>query len=705
MRRRFSLSIHQKLVGLIVTSMLAVVAFLAIYQSSQQIGAMTSSLRRRAETYGSVMAPQVTSAIAFSDKETAREVLRSVDADADVTSVALYGESGAKLYASGKPTIASATALHATAEAVFDEGARIAVVTPVTSVEGPRGALVIELSTASLREARRRILWLAIVTAIGALACGVALAWQLARRIARRLRAIANVATSVARGNLDHDPLVDANADEIGALATAFNAMLDQIKQHHERLERLVAERTAQLEERTAEMQLVFDHVDQGLMIVEVDGTIAAERSAAVDRWLGAVPASANLHAYVELFAPQRAAWFALQWDALREDILPLEISLAQLPARFDVGDRNLEFAYQPLSDGGRLRILIVVTDVTARELRRAAERDEREISTLVARMARGRSAFLAFHAEATSYVEIVKTAALGDTGFRRAVHTLKGVCGLEGLESIAAMCHELETAVAEGDDTSATATCGAIATRWDFVTDKLRPLMDVVADRIDVTRGDLARFTTAVTHGAPRGELVDIVESWADERVAVRLQRFAEDAGALAQRLGKAPLTVTVEVDPALRLPARWAPFWAAFVHAIRNAIDHGVAAPEARTRDRAGELVLRAKHESDRIAIEVEDFGAGIEWAAIERIARAKGLPAATPADLEAALFADGISTREVATETSGRGVGMAVLREACERSGGFVAVSSRPGCGTTLTFSWPWPSSYHLAHQLAV
>src|SRR3954470_16515124 len=116
--RRLSFSIHQKLVGLIVASMLAVVAFLAIYQSSQQISAMTSSLRRRAETYGSVMAPQVTSAIAFSDKETAREVLRSVDADADVTCVTLYGESGTKLYASGKPTIGAATALQVTTKSV-----------------------------------------------------------------------------------------------------------------------------------------------------------------------------------------------------------------------------------------------------------------------------------------------------------------------------------------------------------------------------------------------------------------------------------------------------------------------------------------------------------------------------------------------------------------------------------------------------------
>jgi two-component system chemotaxis sensor kinase CheA len=563
---------------------------------------------------------------------------------------------------------------------------------------------VIELSTASLREARRHILWLAIVIAAAALLCGVALAWQLARRIARRLSAIANVATSVARGDLDHEPLVDTEADEIGALASAFNAMLEQMKQHHERLERLVAERTAQLEERTAEMQLVFDHVAQGLMIVELDGTIAADRSAAVERWLGVVPASANLRDYIEAFASERAAWFALQWDALREDILPLELSLAQLPARFDVVGRNLEFAYQPLSDGGRLRILVVVTDVTARELRRSAERDERESSTLVARMARGRSLFLAFHAEAASYVEIVKTADVQDTGFRRAVHTLKGVCGLEGLESIAEMCHDLETAIAEGDYATATGTCAAIAARWVLVTEKIRPLMDVVADRIDVSRGDLARFDAAVTRGAARGELVEMVDGWADERVAGRLHRFAEDAAVLAQRLGKAPLTVAVDVEDGLRLSTRWAPFWAAFVHAIRNAIDHGVEAPEARTRHLASELVLRAKHVRGEIEIEVEDFGAGIDWAAIEASARAKGLPAATQPDLEAALFADGISTRAIATETSGRGVGMAVLRQACEGTGGHVEVVSQPGRGTTLRFSWPWPPS-HVAHQLAV
>jgi HAMP domain-containing protein len=700
--RRSSFSIQQQLIVLIVSSMLVVLSFLAIYQSSQQIGAMTSGLRRRATTYGAVMAQQVTSAVAFSDKETAREVLRSIDADTDVTSVALYNEDGAVLYTSGAPSITGSRAVRSTQVALTDEGSRIVVVSPVLSVEGPRGALVIELSTASLREARTRIVWLALLTGAAALTCGIGFAWYIARRLARRLSAIANVATAVAQGDLTQEPIVDRQRDEIGALAAAFNAMLGQIKQHHDRLERLVSDRTAQLEQRTAEMQLVFDHVDQGLLIAELDGTLARQRSAAVERWLGDVPASGKLHDFVRTFAPEAAAWFAVQWDALREDMMPIEVCLAQLPSRFEVAGREIELSYQPLSDGGKLRILIVVTDVTARSLQRGAERDERETSSLVSRLLRGRVAFLAFHAEATRYTDIIASAAIEDTTFRRAVHTLKGICSLECLDSIADQCHTLETAIAEGESAVASATCRAIVARWTLVTSKLRPLMEVAATGVDVAVSDLVCFEKAATRGTSRGELVEIVESWRDERVAARFAGFAEDAVILAERLGKAPLRVAIEVDDGLRLPCKqWGPFWSVFVHAIRNAVDHGVEPAAQRTQSAADQLVLRARRIDNRITVEIEDFGAGIDWAAVEIVARARGLAIATASDLETALFTDGVSTRDAVTDTSGRGVGMAALREACESSGGRISVASQRGRGTKFTFTWRVAQP---AHQLA-
>jgi hypothetical protein len=73
-------------------------------------------------------------------------------------------------------------------------------------------------------------------------------------------------------------------------------------------------------------------------------------------------------------------------------------------------------------------------------------------------------------------------------------------------------------------------------------------------------------------------------------------LARVEEQAQAIARRLGKEPLRV--DVDPRdLRLePGRWAPFWSAFTHVIRNAVDHGLESSEDRAKaDKPAEGVLR--------------------------------------------------------------------------------------------------------------
>jgi two-component system chemotaxis sensor kinase CheA len=63
-----------------------------------------------------------------------------------------------------------------------------------------------------------------------------------------------------------------------------------------------------------------------------------------------------------------------------------------------------------------------------------------------------------------------------------------------------------------------------------------------------------------------------------------------------------------------------------------------------------------------------------------------------AETREDLVEALFTDGFTTRDTATEVSGRGVGMAAVRAACSETGGRCQVFSELGQGTRFEFSWP-------------
>jgi two-component system, chemotaxis family, sensor kinase CheA len=125
--------------------------------------------------------------------------------------------------------------------------------------------------------------------------------------------------------------------------------------------------------------------------------------------------------------------------------------------------------------------------------------------------------------------------------------------------------------------------------------------------------------------------------------------------------------------------------------LHLVRNAIDHGIEAPEVREgvgKPRHGTLRIAAEQDGDRVRIVVEDDGAGLDLAAIRSRARARGLSGADSlADDEAAalIFRAGLSTRTDVSTVSGRGVGLDVVRRSVSALRGELRVE-RPARGGT-------------------
>lgn len=132
---------------------------------------------------------------------------------------------------------------------------------------------------------------------------------------------------------------------------------------------------------------------------------------------------------------------------------------------------------------------------------------------------------------------------------------------------------------------------------------------------------------------------------------------------------------------------------------HMIRNAIDHGLEAPENRLaagKPAEGLVKLTALHRSGRIVIEVADDGAGIDRPRVRAIAESRGLiaPEATLSEEETdnLIFLPGFSTADAVSDISGRGVGMDVVKRSIQALGGRISIASRPGEGSTFTLSLP-------------
>ncbi len=135
--------------------------------------------------------------------------------------------------------------------------------------------------------------------------------------------------------------------------------------------------------------------------------------------------------------------------------------------------------------------------------------------------------------------------------------------------------------------------------------------------------------------------------------------------------------------------------------VHLLRNAVDHGIEPPDKRIaagKPEAGVIKLAAFQEQGHIVITVEDDGRGIDPVQVKEATLRKGLitpeAASSMSEPEAInlIFLPGASTAEKATEVSGRGVGMDIVRTNIEAINGFVFLDTKVGSGTKFTLSLP-------------
>lgn len=272
----------------------------------------------------------------------------------------------------------------------------------------------------------------------------------------------------------------------------------------------------------------------------------------------------------------------------------------------------------------------------------------------------------------------------------------------------IAALAEEARPAIAS---TAHAATTKRAPTRSIRVPlDLLDQMMSGVSDMV-LARNELSRQLRGVAidpsiEGA-FDRLSSCVAEMRDSISRTRMQRIDKLFSALprtvrdiATELGKA---VTLEIEGAdveldremielIRDP---------LVHMVRNAIDHGIEAPDERARrgkPTAGRLSVGARQSGNQIVIEVSDDGRGIDEDKLLGRAVGSGIISmhaadALPASARAALiFKPGLTTSDHVSAISGRGVGMDVVKSNIERIGGTIEIDNRPRLGLRLTIRVP-------------
>jgi len=217
--------------------------------------------------------------------------------------------------------------------------------------------------------------------------------------------------------------------------------------------------------------------------------------------------------------------------------------------------------------------------------------------------------------------------------------------------------------------------------------------------EHLEVLDGRLAKLETAAMRdrravGGMVDEVLDDMKQVLTQPFSTFAQSFPRLVRDLAREQGKeVALSLQgsqVEIDRRI-LEALKDPF----VHLLRNAVDHGIEKPEERERigkpGRGTVTVSLSQVSGNRVEVMVAEDGAGIDVAAVRAAAVRRGMVGADAAeelkDEEALglVFRSDLSTSRIITDISGRGLGLAIVREKVENLGGSIAIETEPGKGT--------------------
>ena len=215
-----------------------------------------------------------------------------------------------------------------------------------------------------------------------------------------------------------------------------------------------------------------------------------------------------------------------------------------------------------------------------------------------------------------------------------------------------------------------------------------------------------LARLTQSAEHD--RRTLSGMTESLLHDVKEMQLLPFASLLDMFPRFIRELARGQGKEVEPVLRggeieidrriLEAMKDPL----IHLLRNAIDHGIEPPAARVDQRKSPrgtiTVTVSQQDGGKVELLVADDGAGIDAARVRAAAGRLGLVSAEEAErldeseAQALVFQSGMTTSPLITDVSGRGLGLAIVREKVERLGGSIALESQPGAGTAFRIVLP-------------
>jgi HPt (histidine-containing phosphotransfer) domain-containing protein len=524
-------------------------------------------------------------------------------------------------------------------------------------------------------------------------------------------------------------------AIEIAVLSLALGARINaKRRQTVELITQLNQELETKVEERTTEIQSLLRHIPQGILSIGHGGLISPNYSAQLPHILGhGQIAGQSFRAIIldrsTLAADEKdQAWQAIQ-ASVEENSLSFDLNEDKLPSQLTyamegrVKELRLTWNRELNAQDEIKHILVTLLDVSSEvAAQHEVERQNQEFDIIRQLVEIGSRKSIQFFSSGNQLIaenERLVSADVIDADTIKILfvntHTLKGAARSLNLKDLANEFHRIETyyAVILRQNHAIDAErirrefqeAQAVYQRYHRANretlGRFDDLKKITVDR-DLLQDNVTLLRQLADFGPLPWSLKESILLHRDEMtrmIFTKLDDFVREmkhqADKIAKDLGREPPVFKIDSMDILINYSQELALKNSFIHLLRNALDHGIEAPDVRQekgKPARGTLVVSAKEDGGQIVIEFGDDGCGLDIGRIRELCRANSPGSATlPAqELAAQIFETGFSTRESVTLTSGRGVGLSAVRQFLEAEGGAMEIV----LGTRI----PGPGEFH-------
>jgi two-component system chemotaxis sensor kinase CheA len=489
-----------------------------------------------------------------------------------------------------------------------------------------------------------------------------------------------------------------------------------ELEKYSRNLEIRVAERTAALTKLNQMMAALLDSLGQGFFIFNQEGLCLEIASKACETTVETKPPGQKVWDVMKLTEKQ-VPGFQKWLTTVFAEMLPFE-DLAPLgPQNYPHSQgRQIRLQYYPLrkADNKMDGVVVVATDITDLvQAQQDAER-ERAHANMILSLIQHKRQVTQFLQEADQLVlELNKYFSnpknFDADGAFRVLHTLKGGAASFSIKPVADHCHHSESLLTEWKFNPSDEAWKTLAKNSLEIEGLYKEFL-AQNEQILGSREKLksrwveipAEVLQSYSHRLPPELKYDFAENFLMEPVKNFFEQYNEVIVSVAEREGKNVQPLKFSGETLKVLPEIYSPLFSTCIHAFRNAVDHGIETPaerEAKGKPPVGTIQVsfvqidlpQGKH----LRIKIQDDGGGIAPEKIRERLTAKGIDVSqeTDEDLIQHVFDSAFSTKDVVTETSGRGVGMDAIAHAAKKLGGRAWVSSLAGEGTILWIEVPY------------